>query len=604
MADALPTPRRSRLKILLVVALALALVLLATGVVVRAMLPEIARKRIEVEATNYLGTPVTVRNLSLSLLAGSVTLEGIVIKGPDGFSDRPFFSCKTLHGAVTLRSLRSDMVVIEEIVLESPELNLEANGQQKQNLRLLLDKIGKKAEDVAEKLPEPAQAAPDAPKSKPTTRGLVIQDLRISDARVHFGDIADGKPRTASIGVGSLRLRDVGVPKPRAKLPKPVAELQLEKVSLQSTDAFEHPEFLSMRRLGLGVDLQLLLESQETPQVEVSFLHWEGGTVTLERIHSDTGGPDNLAAFLAVIRGATEPRDTAAPPAGQPVPTQPTPPPAEPAPKKDQGFDHFLVTDLAITELEFHNIDRVKEEKTFAIYDTRIGGKNLRFPALVDGKASLELEARPLDRRSLLKLAAEGDFLSDGPVRNTQVRLDSTDQSLERIGPFDHGRTDTHLTLSINEGGGKGELRARLREFDLKKSSNSPIQAALFTPLVALQKVQLPELKVPISFSRRGDGNWEDVVNALVGSLRETLPSAVGDVSRMVVENLGKLPDAAMGAVDEVGKAGGQILDTVGDVGKSTGVQDAVEGGAKEVEKTAEKIGSGIGDLFGRKKKE
>jgi len=90
------------------------------------------RPQIESKASAALGRPVTVGNLSLSILSGSVKAENVAIADDPAFSKTPFVTAKSLKIGVELMPLIfSKQMNVTEIVLEEPQITLlrTANGK-------------------------------------------------------------------------------------------------------------------------------------------------------------------------------------------------------------------------------------------------------------------------------------------------------------------------------------------------------------------------------------------------------------------------------------------------------------------------------------------
>lgn len=90
------------------------------------------RPKIESEATNALGRPVTLGNLSLSILTGTVGVDNISIADDPTFSKSPFVAAKSLRVGVKLIPLIfSKQLNVTEIVLDEPQISLlkAANGK-------------------------------------------------------------------------------------------------------------------------------------------------------------------------------------------------------------------------------------------------------------------------------------------------------------------------------------------------------------------------------------------------------------------------------------------------------------------------------------------
>ena len=90
------------------------------------------RPKVESEASTALGRQVTVGNLSLSILSGSVGADNIAIADDPAFSKSPFVTAKSLKVGVELMPLIfSRQLNVTDITLEEPQITLlkAANGK-------------------------------------------------------------------------------------------------------------------------------------------------------------------------------------------------------------------------------------------------------------------------------------------------------------------------------------------------------------------------------------------------------------------------------------------------------------------------------------------
>ena len=90
------------------------------------------RPRVESEASTALGRQVTVGNLSLSILSGSVGADNIAISDDPAFSKSPFVTAKSLKVGVELMPLIfSKQLNVTDITLAEPQITLlkTANGK-------------------------------------------------------------------------------------------------------------------------------------------------------------------------------------------------------------------------------------------------------------------------------------------------------------------------------------------------------------------------------------------------------------------------------------------------------------------------------------------
>ena len=140
------------------------------------------RPKIESELTNGLGRPVTLGDLSLSLLGGKVGVENVSIADDPAFSKSPFITAKSLEVGVELMPLIfSKQLNVTGIVLDEPQITLLKASNGTWNFSSL---GGASKNNPA----EPAKSG--AP------QGLSIAKLEIKDGKLAVGTVnSTAKPQ-------------------------------------------------------------------------------------------------------------------------------------------------------------------------------------------------------------------------------------------------------------------------------------------------------------------------------------------------------------------------------------------------------------------------
>jgi len=101
------------------------------------------RPRIEAELTNALGRKVTVGNLKLSLISGSLAADNIAIADDLAFSNQPFVKADALNVGVNLMPLiLSKTLEVRDLTLTRPQVTLMRTPQGKWNFSTLGSKTG------------------------------------------------------------------------------------------------------------------------------------------------------------------------------------------------------------------------------------------------------------------------------------------------------------------------------------------------------------------------------------------------------------------------------------------------------------------------------
>jgi AsmA protein len=132
------------------------------------------RPRVESEASTALGRQVTVGNLSLSILSGSVGAENIAISDDPAFSKSPFVMAKSLKVGVELMPLIfSKQLNVTDITLEEPQITLLKAANGKWNF----SSIGEAA----------AKNPPEQAKSGSSPTNLSVAKLNINRGKLSVG---------------------------------------------------------------------------------------------------------------------------------------------------------------------------------------------------------------------------------------------------------------------------------------------------------------------------------------------------------------------------------------------------------------------------------
>jgi AsmA protein len=140
------------------------------------------RPQVESEASAALGRQVTVGNLSLSLLSGSVGADNIAIADDPAFSKSPFVTAKSLKVGVEVMPLLFSKFNVTYITLEQPQITLLKAANGKWNF----SSIGGAS---AKKEPEPAKSGESAPSS------VSVAKLNVNHGKLSVGKInSSAKP--------------------------------------------------------------------------------------------------------------------------------------------------------------------------------------------------------------------------------------------------------------------------------------------------------------------------------------------------------------------------------------------------------------------------
>lgn len=164
-------------------ALRIAVIVVAVLIVILIALPFLVnvntfRPKIESEMTSALGRPVTLGDLSLSILSGSVEVKNIAIADDPAFSPAPFVTAKSLEvGAELMPLIFSKQLNVTGITLEQPEITLLKAPNGTWNFSSLGGAAAKRAE-------EPKSATPT---------NFSVAKLEIRNGKLTVGKVKSSK---------------------------------------------------------------------------------------------------------------------------------------------------------------------------------------------------------------------------------------------------------------------------------------------------------------------------------------------------------------------------------------------------------------------------
>ena len=158
------------------------------------------RVGIETAGTKALGVGVYVDDVDLSILGGTVEIDGLVVKNPAGYAHEDLLKLGKGKVTVKISSLLGDTVIIKELRLDGIDLVIEQKGLSN-NLRDVISSIGSKDKEKAE----------DKEAAEPAGKKLQISELEISNIRVKVKLLPmSGKEDAVTLNLATIKMSNLG----------------------------------------------------------------------------------------------------------------------------------------------------------------------------------------------------------------------------------------------------------------------------------------------------------------------------------------------------------------------------------------------------------
>ena len=160
---------------------------------------------IEGIGSELLGVPVTVQSVELDLKTGSGQISGLTIANPAGYTATNAFKMDTVRLGLDIGSLQKQPLIINELTVVNPIVELEAKEDGNSNLRTLLDNIKKNSEQTDEKAAEQQPKSEDAVPHEPAK----LRFKRLSITGVTVNAVVPGKD-PATLVLPDVAMENVG----------------------------------------------------------------------------------------------------------------------------------------------------------------------------------------------------------------------------------------------------------------------------------------------------------------------------------------------------------------------------------------------------------
>jgi len=122
-------------------ALALVAAVVATGYYFLSNLNSLVARAIETHGSEVTDTQVGVSEVDISLREGRGSISGLRVASPDGFEAREAFSLGDITVDIDLGSVREDPIVIDEVRIQAPVINVELTETGSSNIDELRKRV-------------------------------------------------------------------------------------------------------------------------------------------------------------------------------------------------------------------------------------------------------------------------------------------------------------------------------------------------------------------------------------------------------------------------------------------------------------------------------
>jgi hypothetical protein len=190
-------------KLFLKVLIILVVLIVGVMIVVGLFLGTIVKKGMEAVGPKITQVSIRVDAVSLSLLNGSATINGLVVGNPEGYKTPQAISVGSVAVGVNPLTVLSDKIVVRSVRVEAPEITFEG-GLGGNNLSKIMDNVNAIAKNGG-----PASTNTTAKAASQPGRKIEVDDFLITGATVHVSLTGLGG-KEMTLPLPDIHLTDLG----------------------------------------------------------------------------------------------------------------------------------------------------------------------------------------------------------------------------------------------------------------------------------------------------------------------------------------------------------------------------------------------------------
>ena len=172
---------------------ALVFVIVVAAVWLLGSLDKIVKNQIEIVGTELTGVPVRVGSVGIDLKNGAGQISDLRIASPEGYATAHAFDMSLLRLDIDLHSLGKQPLVLDELTIDSPVINMEINQRGGSNLKEILDNVSKNTQQADAK----AETEDSGEPIRMAVRKLLITGATFTESN----PLEEGKPRSGTLPV-------------------------------------------------------------------------------------------------------------------------------------------------------------------------------------------------------------------------------------------------------------------------------------------------------------------------------------------------------------------------------------------------------------------
>ena len=181
----------------------LVVIIIVAAVYLWSSLDSLVEAAIEKYGSQATQTKVEVAGVKLALTSGEGSIQGVQVGNPSGFTRKNIFTLGEISVAIDPKTVTNDVVVIDKILIQAPQVFYEINDKGKSNVDVLKSNLQSASTGKPDK-------AADSDTSESKEVKLIIRKLIINKGEIDARIAALGDKKDMSANLPRIELTDLG----------------------------------------------------------------------------------------------------------------------------------------------------------------------------------------------------------------------------------------------------------------------------------------------------------------------------------------------------------------------------------------------------------
>ncbi len=174
-------------------------------------LESIVQKLVHKYASQVTGTEVNLSGFKLSLTKGEASLSGLTVANPKNYQSPYILNLGNISAKVDVKSLASDTIIIDEILVDKPIITYEMLSITQNNIKQLQENIAKNTASAEKTEQEDnSQAAQTEDEKSSQGKKVIIKLVRVSGAELQAIAPLQGTENAVKLDIPTIEIKGIG----------------------------------------------------------------------------------------------------------------------------------------------------------------------------------------------------------------------------------------------------------------------------------------------------------------------------------------------------------------------------------------------------------